>query len=157
QPKLDMVTAIEDPKSLSRYLGGQLRADMDVFNATKLSTDNLFGLWVAQDLDEPSKYSPFLLQGGLALPDRDYYLNPSQRMADLRARYTPHVAAMLKLAGVADAEAKAARIVELQHHIATEHVSRTDASHVEKGNIHWSRTQLEEHAPRIASAAFLGA
>src|SRR3954469_11597458 len=136
QPTLDAVTAIEDRKSLSRYLGGQLRADMDVFNATKLATDNLFGLWVAQDLDEPSKYSPFLLQGGLALPDRDYYLNPSQRMADLRGRYTPHVAAMLKLAGVAEADAKAARIVGLEHQIATVHVSRTDSSDVEKGNNH---------------------
>ncbi|MFL5431477.1 MAG: M13 family metallopeptidase [Myxococcales bacterium] len=157
QPTLDAVTAIEDRKSLSRYLGGQLRADMDVFNATKLATDNLFGLWVAQDLDEPSKYSPFLLQGGLALPDRDYYLNPSQRMADLRGRYTPHVAAMLKLAGVAEADAKAARIVELEHQIATVHVSRTDSSDVEKGNNHWTRKQLEENAPGIDWAAFLGA
>src|SRR3954471_1613164 len=157
QPTLDAVASIEDRKSLSQYLGGQLRADMDVFNATKLFTDNLFGLWVAQDLDEPSKYAPFLLQGGLALPDRDYYLNPSQRMADLRARYTPHVAAMLKLAGVADAEAKAARIVELEHQIATVHVSRTDSSDVEKGNNHWTPKQLEENAPGIDWAAFLGA
>ena len=45
-------------------------------------TDNLFGLWVAQDLDDPTRYSPFLLQGGLGMPDRDYYLDPSPRMAD---------------------------------------------------------------------------
>jgi putative endopeptidase len=157
QPAFDAVAAIEDRESLSRYLGGQLRADMDVFNATKLSTDNLLGLWVAQDLDEPSKYAPFLLQGGLALPDRDYYLNPSQRMADLRARYTPHVAAMLKLAGVADADAKAARIVEFERQIATAHVSRTESSDVEKGNNHWTRQQLEQNAQGMDWAAFLGA
>jgi predicted metalloendopeptidase len=157
KPTLDAVAAIKDRESLSRYLGGQLRADMDVFNATKLSTDNLFGLWVAQDLDEPSKYAPFLLQGGLALPDRDYYLNPSQRMADLRARYTPHVAAMLKLAGVADADAKAARIVELERQIATVHASRTDSSDVEKGNNHWTRKQLEQKAQGVEWATFLGA
>ncbi len=46
-------------------------------NATNLHTGNLFGLWVAQDLDDPAKYSPFLLQGGLGMPDREYYLDPS--------------------------------------------------------------------------------
>ena len=157
EPTLDAVAAIGDRQSLSRYLGGQLRADMDVLNASRLFTDNLFGLWVAQDLDEPSKYSPFLLQGGLGMPDREYFLNPSERMAALRARYTPHVAAMLKLANVTDAEAKAARIVELEHQIATVHASRTETSEVEKGNNHWTRKQLDENAPGIDWAAFLGA
>ena len=57
---------------------------MDVLNATNLYTDNLFGLWVAQDLDSPTRYAPFLLQGGLGMPDRDYYLDPSPRMAEIR-------------------------------------------------------------------------
>ena len=36
---------------------------------------------------------PFLLQGGLVMPDRDYYLNPSQKMADIRSGYQAHIAA----------------------------------------------------------------
>ena len=39
---------------LARVLGGTLRADVDVLNNTNLYTDNLFGLWVAQDLDDPT-------------------------------------------------------------------------------------------------------
>src|SRR5207245_9992380 len=128
-----------------------------VFNATRLFTDNLFGLWVAQDLDEPSKYAPFLLQGGLAMPDREYYLNPSERMAEVRAKYTPYVAAMLKLARIPDADAKAARIVDLERQIAMVHSSRTETSDVEKGNNHWSRKDLDDTAPGIDWAAFLGA
>ena len=42
-----------------------LRADVDALNNTNFYTANVFGLWVAQDLDEPTRYAPFLLQGGL--------------------------------------------------------------------------------------------
>src|SRR5262249_29964071 len=82
KPQLKTIADIKDVKALARYLGSTLRADVDVLNATDLDTDNLFGLWVAQDLDDPTKYATFLLQGGLELPDRDYYVAPAQRMAD---------------------------------------------------------------------------
>ncbi len=45
-----------------------------------------------------------MLQGGLGMPDRESYLDPSPKMAALRAQYQAHIAAILKLAGVADAE-----------------------------------------------------
>jgi len=73
-PQLREIAAIHDRKSLSRVLGSQLRADVDALNSTELYTDKLLGLWVAQDLDDPSRYATFLLQGGLGMPDRDYYL-----------------------------------------------------------------------------------
>src|SRR5262249_12094575 len=118
EPTLRRIAAISDLRSLAAALGHTLRADVDVLNSTNLHTSNLFGLWVAQDLDDPTQYSPFLLQGGLAMPDRDYYLNPSPRMADIRTKYQAHIAAVLKLAHVADAEAKAARIFDLEHRMA---------------------------------------
>ena len=102
RPKLDEIARIADKKQLAWYLGTTLRADVDVLNATQLYTDNIFGLWVAQDLDEPSRYSPFLLQGGLGMPDRDYYLNQSPKMAEVRSKYEAHVSNMLKLAKVVD-------------------------------------------------------
>ena len=70
-PVLDAIAAIGDRSSLALALGRRLRADVDVLNATRTYTPNVFGLWVAQDLDEPTRYAPFLLQGGLGLPDRD--------------------------------------------------------------------------------------
>jgi predicted metalloendopeptidase len=157
KPALDSITAINDRKALSRYLGTTLRADVDIFNATNLYTPNLLGLWVAQDLDDPSHYSPFLVQGGLEMPDRSYYLDSSEAIAAVRKAYQPHVAAMLKLAGLADAEAKAAAIVALETRMARVHWSREANEDVEKGNNHWSRADLAAKAPGLDWDGFLKA
>src|SRR4051812_14110811 len=98
QPMLKDIAAISDPTGLARYLGGTLRTDVDVLNSTNFYTGNIFGLWVAQDLDDPGHYAPFLLQGGLGLPDRDYYLDRSPKMNDIRAKYQQHLAKTLDLA-----------------------------------------------------------
>ena len=156
-PALNVIAAIHDGPSLAKYLGGTLRADVDVLNATNLDTDNLFGLWVAQDLDKPSEYATFLLQGGLELPDRDYYLAPTPRMVDIRAKYQTHIASVLELAKVPDAKAKAARIFDLEKKIAEAHASREDTEDVKKGNNHWTRAELGTRAPGLDWAAFLGA
>jgi predicted metalloendopeptidase len=154
KPALAAIAAIKDPKALATHLGGTLRADVDVLNSTDLDTDNLFGLWVAQDLDDPSKYAPFLLQGGLEMPDRDYYLSAEPRMADIRAKYKAHVAAVLKLAQIADADAKAARIVELEKKIAQVHANREETEDVQKGNNHWAAADFAKRAPGLDWAAF---
>ena len=149
QPTLDRIAAIEDKEALARALGGTLRADVDVFNNTNLYTGNLLGLWVAQDLDDPARYSPFLLQGGLGMPDREYYLDPSPRMAEIRSKYQAHIAAVLNLARVADAEPRAARIFDLEHGIAQAHWSRADSEDVVKGNNHWTRQDFEARSPGL--------
>ena len=156
-PTLDRIAAVADRQALARTLAGSLRADVDVFNNTNFYTGNLFGLWVAQDLDEPARYSPFLLQGGLGMPDREYYLDPSPRMTDIRTRYQAHIAAVLKLARVADAGAKAARIFDLEHRIAETHWSRAESEDVVKGNNHWTRQDFETRAPGLAWPAFFAA
>ena len=85
EPQLKRIDGIFSRSDLAAALGETLRADVDVLNNTHLHTPHLFGLWVAQDLNDPKRYSPFLLQGGLGMPDRDYYLDPSPRMAEIRA------------------------------------------------------------------------
>jgi putative endopeptidase len=157
QPLLDGIAAIADRKELALVLGRQLRADVDIFNATDLTTDKLFGLWVAQDLDNPSRYLPFLLQGGLGMPDRDYYLDPSPRMEDIRAKYRTHIAAMLRLAHVPDAEAKAPIIFDLEKRIAEAHSSREDTGDIKKGDNHWTRADFDAKAPGLDWAAYFAA
>jgi predicted metalloendopeptidase len=146
QPTLDRIAAIGDRQSLSRHLGGTLRADVDALNATNFYTDNILGLWVAQDFDHPARYAAFLLQGGLDMPDRDYYLDGSDRMKDVRARHQAHVATLLKAAGIADAEAKAARIAELERRIAEVHATREQSMEV-KGAQRWPRGAFDRSAP----------
>ena len=60
-------------------LGEELRADVDALNNTDLYTDRLFGLWVTAGLNDPGTNTPYLLQGGLDMPDRQYYVDPSAR------------------------------------------------------------------------------
>ena len=146
---LDSIAAIRDRKDLARVLGSTLRADVDAFNATDFYTENLLGLWVAQDLDDPAHYSPFLLQGGLGMPDRSYYLDSSSAMASIREKYRQHVAAMLGLAKVPGAEARAAGIVRLETRIATAHWSRQESGNVGRGNNHWARAEFGTTAPGL--------
>jgi predicted metalloendopeptidase len=157
KPALDAVAGIADAQGLAAALGKTLRADVDVLNSTNFFTENIFGLWVAQDLDDPTRYSPFILQGGLGMPDRDYYVDESPRMADIRAKYQAHIGNLLKLAAIPDAEAKAARIFDLEKRIAAVHTSRTDSEDVQKGNNHWSRAELDTRAPGLDWRAFLTA
>src|SRR5262249_11250263 len=78
--ELAAIAAIKNKKELARYLGTTLRQDEDPLNNTNFHTDNLFGLWVAPDLNDPDHYGAYLLQGGIALPDRDYYISDSKQM-----------------------------------------------------------------------------
>lgn len=149
QRTLDSIAAIRDRKDLARVLGSGLRADVDAINATNLYTENLFGLWVAQDFDDPSHYSPFLLQGGLGMPDRSYYVDSSASMATIRAKYQEHIAAMLTLAKVPDAGTKAAAIAGLEARMAAAHATREASGDVTKGNNHWTRADFGTKAPGL--------
>ena len=155
--KLDAIAAIADVKGLSRYLGTTLRADVDALNATNFYTDNLLGLWIAQDLDQPTRYVPFLMQGGLDMPERTYYVDDSAPMAETRAKFQAHVVKILELGQIADAAAKGARVFELERKIAEVHGSREDSADVKKSNNHRTREALASAAPGLDWTEFLAA
>jgi predicted metalloendopeptidase len=155
--KLDAIARIADVKSLSRYLGTTLRADVDALNATNFYTDNLLGLWVAQDLDQPTRYVPFLLQGGLDMPERTYYVDPSAPMAEARTKFQAHVVKILELGRIKDAAARGARVFELERKIAEVHASREDSSDVKKANNHRTREALASTSPGLDWTEFLAA
>jgi len=157
QPALDRIAAIRDVNGLARELGASVRADVDALNNTNFETPNIFGLWVAQDLTNPSKYSPFLLQGGLGMPNREYYLDPSPRMAEYRAKYETYVATLLELAHQSDAAAKATRVAALEQVIAKAHGTREDSADILKSNNRWTRADFDRRAPGMDWTAFLNA
>jgi putative endopeptidase len=154
-PTMQQINAISDRAALARYLGSTMRADVDILNATNLYSDNLFGLWVAQDLDDPSRYLPFLVQGGLGMPDRDYYLSDSPQMADDRSHYQAYVATVLKLSGENDADQKAVKVFALERSIAQVHARREDSEDVKRGDNHWTREQLASRAPGMDWNAYM--
>jgi predicted metalloendopeptidase len=148
--RLEKIAAIKDKNDLARVLGATLRADVDAFNSTNFYTDNLFGLWVAQDLTDPTHYVSFLLQGGLDMPDRDYYLDPSPRMAELRTKCQAHIAAVLKLGQTQDADAKAAKVFALEKKIAEAHWTREASGEAKNGLNRWARAEFATRAPGLA-------
>ena len=157
QPALARISAIKTRTDLARVLGAGLEADVDALNATNFYTENLFGLWVAANLDAPTQYAPFLLQGGLGMYDRSYYVDTSSGMASIRTKYQAHIAAMLSLAGISGAEAKAAAIMQLETGIAEAHWSREQSGDVAKANNHWSRKDFQAKAPGLEWEAYFAA
>jgi putative endopeptidase len=154
---LSVISAISDRRALAAWIGRSLRADVDPLNATNFHTDRVFGLWVSLDFNDPTRYAPYLLQGGLGMPDRDYYLDGSPRMESIRASYRAHIASVMKLAGIADADAKAARVFGLEQRIASVHWTRTESEDVAKANNPWTREDFDRRAPGIDWAAFFDA
>lgn len=51
---------------------------------------------------------------GLGLPDRSYYLEDSERFANIRSAYVAHIAEMLAFAGIEDGQARAEAILALE-------------------------------------------
>jgi putative endopeptidase len=154
RPHLEAIAAIKNKNELAIALGESLRADVDALNNTNFHTPNLFGLWVAPGFNDSDHYTAYLLQGGLQLPDREYYLADSQRMADIRNKYHAHVSAMLKLAGFTDTDGRAERIAQLEHAIAQTHLSLADNDDIHKANNTWKQADFAAKAPGLDWTAY---
>lgn len=95
QPELDRIAAIKD-------VSGVLDA---AFALAPLRADVFFGADVSQDAKQSDVMAVYLWQGGLGLPDRDYYFNAEAGVAKARAAYVVHLQHMFKLLGEGDAAA----------------------------------------------------
>ena len=149
KPHLDAIAAIHDKKELAHALGETLRADVDALNNTNYHTENIFGLWVAPGFHDSDHYLPYLMQGGIQLPDREYYLGESEHMKNVRAKYETHVAAMMKLAGFSDPETRARQIIELEHSIAQTHRTLAENEDIHKADNIWKRADFPSKAPGL--------
>ncbi|WP_372786702.1 M13 family metallopeptidase [Phenylobacterium sp.] len=157
QPTLARIAAIKDKKALAVEFGHELRADVDALNSTNFETDHLFGLWIEQDLNDPKRYAPYLLQGGLGMPDRDYYLSSNPHMVADRTAYKAHIARILTLAGDKDPQGKAQRIFDLETKIAQVQAPRAESEDVLKANNPWAMTDFAKKAPGLDWTAYFTA
>jgi predicted metalloendopeptidase len=156
QPQLDAIASIGDRRTLARVLGATLRADVDPLNNTNFHTPHLFGVWVTQGLDDPEKNYVYLLQGGLGMPDREYYLSNNPKMTAVQKEYSRHVAATLKLGGFADEHKRAERILALESKMATIHATRVESQDVHTAT-RWQKDDLPSKAPGLDWPTFLKA
>lgn len=143
------IDAIHDAHTLATVLGRSLRSDVDALNAGQFHTANLFGLWVAPGFHDPHHYAPYLFQGGLLLPSRDYYVDPSAHMAEVRGQFATHAATMFKLAGIDQPEARAARVIALEKAIAAVQISLADSENIRKADNLWTAADFSTKAPGL--------
>ena len=149
QTQLAAIAAVSDKRALAHALGAGLRADVDPLNDTNFDTENLFGLWVAPGFNDSDHYHPYLLQGGLGIPSRDYYLGTTAKMKAVQAAYKTYIATTLKLAGIADSDKKADAIFALESQIAKAQESIVDSQDVVKANNAWAQADFAKKAPGL--------
>ena len=114
QPRLNQISAITDLAGMQRYLADPMSFGTGWYN---------FG--VRQDSKISTQYAVSMGQGGLTLPDRDYYLKDDGRSKAIRAAYQTYQVNVLKMLGddPATAEKNAAAVTRLETRLAK--ISRT--------------------------------
>ena len=100
----------------------------------RIGVDAFFGYGEQQDFKDATKQIAFIQQGGLGLPEKDYYLRTGDKDAQIRAQYLAHVAKMLTLAGSTPAQAQidAANIMTLETALAKASLGVVDMREPEK-------------------------
>ena len=108
-----------------------------------------FGFFVMQDPKDSTRYMGALNQGGLGLPDRDYYFANDARTRTIREQYVAHVAKMFELAGEPAGLAKAhARVVmDLETRMAKAAWTRVALRDPQKTYNKRTLAQLDQEAP----------
>ncbi len=108
QPELDRIAALKQKSQLAGELAHlhQITYLLAPQNNSGTTTA-LFGFSSGQDLDDASKVVAQLDQGGLGLPDRDYYLKDDAKSVETRQQYASHVENTFKLLGEDSAQAAA--------------------------------------------------
>ena len=144
---LSEIDAIASPHDLARWFGsrqGQL--------------DTPISLVVLPDFKEPEIYRPLTWQGGLGLPDRDYYLNQSDpQLGRARAAYSTYLVTLAMLCGIDDAPSAAQRVLDLEQQIAALHWEQVDNRDPLKLYNPMTPEQLSASAPGLDWTAFLEA
>jgi endothelin-converting enzyme/putative endopeptidase len=141
EPLLARVQAIKTTKDLIdtvAYLHGQ-------------GIGSLFNMYSGPDMHDAKMTIAYVDQGGLGLPDRDYYLKEDEKSKETREKYVAHVQKMLELSGLSADEAKAgaAKVMEIESSLAKAAMDRA-ARRVPKNRDHrMSTAELKALAPNF--------
>src|ERR1700722_10206208 len=124
EPLLSEIDALENKEQLAALAGKLQRIGVNVF----------FGYGEQQDFKDASKQIAIASQGGLGLPEKDYYLRTGAKDIEVRQQYEAHIAKMLTLAGTTPEQAKtdAAAILEFETSLAKASMSVTEMRDPEK-------------------------
>src|SRR5437879_3758502 len=115
---------------------------------------SLFSYGIDIDLKDPSKYAFYLKQGGLGLPDRDYYLKPE--FEKQKAAYQTYVTTLLKLVAWPEAEARAKDVVDFETRIAEASWTKAEQRNLDAIYNPLTVDELAKFAPGFNWKGFLG-
>jgi putative endopeptidase len=110
QPGLEAIAAARTPEDVARLMA---RPDLGLRSPLRVG--------MTLDQKDPERYIVVITQGGLGMPDRDYYLKDEAVYSGLRDKYRAHITRLLTLAGDANAAAEAQSILEVETSIAKLH------------------------------------
>jgi len=164
----DLYDAFVDTAAIEAHGLNPVRKDLDyiaglktldevarAMGSIKLSTASIYNIGVGVDDKNPDNYSVNLNQGGLGMPDRDYYLSNDEAIVKTRTAYRKYLADMMALAGMSDTEARADRILALETEIAKVSWNRADRRDEDKVYNPMPASALKTLAPDFAWDAFL--
>ena len=120
--ELSAIAQLTDHAAIAAWFG----------HASVLGVSSPLELSVNQDDKDATRYILYLDQGGLGLPDRDYYFDTSAHGQELLAKYRTFLEKLLALAGEPAPEAAAARVIDLEARIAEHQWTRVANRDAEK-------------------------
>jgi putative endopeptidase len=150
QPTFATIAGLTGPKQLPALLG-QLE--------NSGTPDGFFGLYVGQDEKNSSQQIAQLWQGGLSLPDRDYYIDSSKHFEEIRGQYIDHMKKMFSLAGDTPEQAakEAAAVMRIETAMAKASTSRTDLREPENHYHIYTLVDFQKLAPAFDWGTYFGA
>ena len=158
KPELDRIAAIATSADLARAIA-QISRDWlrPLPGGAAPLPPSPINIGVSVDIKNPTRYVVAIGQGGLGLPDRDYFLVNDPVFAKAREAYKTHLVHMFQLAGMSDAPARATRVYALEERLAKGHWTRAEQRDPEKTYNLMTRADLEAKAPGLDWTAFLEA
>lgn len=140
-PMLTRISAVKKPADALK-LAGELSMG---------GVSGFYNMEVYADFTDPNLNIAHMTQGGLGLPDREYYLSTDEQMVGLRAAYKAHIAKMLSLAGVtaADADKQADLVIAFETKLAEFSIPRDQLRDPEKTYHKLDRKGLQALSPKF--------
>ncbi len=117
----------------------------------------LYGVGIIPDPADTTRYTVFVGQGGLGMPDRDFYLNEGERYDEYRAAYQAYIAQLFDLAGIEGGAEKAEAILALETRIAEVHWTQEQSRNIQAIYNPMPLDQLASLAPQFNFEAGMAA
>lgn len=145
QDELKAIDAIANYDDLASFFG--------TANRTGISIP--FNISVYTDFKDPTKYILITWQSGLGLSEREYYLSPDAKMAEIRKKYVAHIEKMLQLSGIPNPTESAAKIMALETSFAANHMKKEDTRDMMKLYNKYATADLKTLMPDFNWTAML--